>query len=206
MNQPEEARLAAGPPVVASPVASAEAGSVAGHLLDREMPPGYREDWTTRIASAAAEDATGVLSTLVFRLGEEWLALTTSVLQEVVNSFVVRGVPHRRNGTLLGMVNVRGEILLCVSLRATLGQGTHAQVNLKAGRLLVMNQSGGRLALLVDEIAGIFRYHPNDLLDLPATLSGDAAQFTSGLLNLGGRTVGCLNPVRVLAGVEGAFS
>ena len=81
----------------------------------------------------------GDKTVVIFRIGTEWLALPTGIFQEVVDQCVVRTLPHRRGGILRGLVNVRGELLLCVALGAVLGLEKDTQRNDKAtaqGRLL----------------------------------------------------------------------
>src|SRR5262245_55109050 len=89
-------------------------------FLDAPSPQGYLEEWTERLTAALEETATDLQSVLIFRLGEEWLALRVQVLVEVTNPRPVRRVPHRA-GLLAGLVNIRGELHLCVRLAQLLG-------------------------------------------------------------------------------------
>ena len=57
----------------------------------------------------------------IFRLGREWLALPTHVCQEMAEMRPIHTLPHRSGPVLLGLVNIRGSIRLCVSLRELLG-------------------------------------------------------------------------------------
>ncbi len=57
---------------------------------------------------------------LVFRLGDEWLALPVGVLVEVTRPRPPHRVPHR-GGLLAGVVNIRGELHLCVRFDLLLG-------------------------------------------------------------------------------------
>ena len=53
-------------------------------FLDAPSPPDYLDEWTARLAAPGATAATGdESSVLVFRLGDEWLALPVGVLVEV---------------------------------------------------------------------------------------------------------------------------
>ena len=47
--------------------------------------------------------------------------MPTSVIAEVAERRVIHSLPHRRTGIVLGVVNVRGELLVCVSLAQLLG-------------------------------------------------------------------------------------
>ena len=92
-----------------------------GRLLDRLPPEGYRKFWTEHFARPpmAAEDTPE--TAMLFRLGEEWLALPAAWVGEVVPARAMHSLPHRREGALAGIVNVRGELLPCVALEPLLG-------------------------------------------------------------------------------------
>ena len=175
-------------------------------MLDREAPAGYRRDWTIRISQTKGTADGASVSALVFRLGEEWLSLPTPVLQEVVPGYTIRSIPHRRGGILLGLVNVRGELLLCVSLGQLLGaapqNGDGKRGPAAADRLLVLQRKDLQLAFPVDEIQGVHRYRPDELLEAPATVARDGHGYTRGVFALNGHTVGCLDVEAVLGALE----
>lgn len=130
-------------------------------LLDSRPPAGYRREWTERIAEPAAATDPGT-PMLVFRIGDEWLALDIGVMEEVGEMRPIHTLPHRREGVLLGVVNVRGELLTCVSVGRLLGidKGVGAGGLLpkaSAGRLLVVGQAGERYAFPVTEVRGVQR-------------------------------------------------
>jgi chemotaxis-related protein WspD len=171
--------------------------TAATHLLDRESPDDYRQEWTERIAAPVEDVAAGTASVMIFRRGSEWLAVRPAVFQEVAEPSTIHSVPHRRDGALLGLVNVRGELLLCVSLAGVLELQQSASSN-ETGRtiyqrLLVIHRKGGRLAFPVDEVYGVHRYHPRELLEVPATLNKAATTYVNGMLPWRDRTVGCID-------------
>ena len=96
-------------------------------LLKREPPQNYLDEWihilteTPTDSEDAENDGTIVrtanaISVMIFRLGNEWLSLPVRILQEVTPPCVIQPVPHRSNELFLGLVNIRGETLLCASL------------------------------------------------------------------------------------------
>ena len=83
------------------------------------------------------------MAVLLFRLQAEWLALPAQVFQEVAERRPVHSLPHRRQGIVLGLVNVRGELLLCVSLARLLRRNDPSQPEARQAaydRLLVANK------------------------------------------------------------------
>src|SRR5215831_16263868 len=64
-------------------------------FLDAPYPDGYLQEWAQRLAAPREEAATDLKSVLIFRLDEEWLALSVEVLIEVTTPRQVHRVPHR---------------------------------------------------------------------------------------------------------------
>jgi chemotaxis-related protein WspD len=146
---------------------------LAVQLLDREPPAGHLEAATELLAGGEAAEARDTLALIVFRLGDEWLALPAERFEEVSPLRPIRPIPHRASGVLLGLVNVRGSLQLCVSLAALLGIERAEQAPQTPGgaspRLLVIGGEGQRWACGVDEVCGIHRVAPQALLEVPAT-------------------------------------
>lgn len=174
----------------------------ANTLLDENLPDDYLEQRADHFAQPQAEDLRRTNSVLVFRIADEWLALPTSVLVEVVDPRQIHALPRRNSAAVLGLVNVRGELLVCVSLAALLGITGPAQTEKRGGkprrglvyaRLLVIDTDGGRLVFPVDEVHGTHRMHTRELQAVPVTVAKAAATYTMGMLPWNGRCVGCLD-------------
>ena len=86
--------------------------AAATHLLDRYA---LQQD-DERHSSAVVEVQVATRSLLMFRLGEEWLALSTRSLVEVAPLQTVHSLPHQRSRALLGVANVRWALVACRSL------------------------------------------------------------------------------------------
>ena len=167
------------------------------HLLERESPADYLREWTERIATEKLTAAAETKSVLVFRIGREWLGLPPRLFQQVSEPSRVHSLPHRRDSIVKGIVNIRGELIVCVSLGGVLGLEEVAAAQETGGklydRLLVANHGGNRLAFPVDEVHGVRHYHPGELRAAPSTLSESRITYTLGLLPWRDRTVGCLD-------------
>jgi chemotaxis-related protein WspD len=114
-------------------------------LLHRAMPMAYRSQQTADIASVAKPyDSSQMFSVLIFRLAQEWLALPAGLCQQILAPLSFHTLPHRSNDTLLGIVNVRGQLLLKVSLLNILGLNQASlkleKSHLPEGRLLESTQ------------------------------------------------------------------
>jgi chemotaxis-related protein WspD len=167
-------------------------------LLDRPVAPDLLSDRTAEFAQPKTLAHKGAKSVVIFRLGGEWFALATGVFQEVAENRVLHSLPHPRGTLLRGLVSVRGDLLLCVALEALLCPNQELEAAQAPGgrvllQLLVCNHEGDRLAFPVQEISGVFRYNDEDLQPVPATLSGAAGAFTTGMLPWNGGMAGCLD-------------
>jgi chemotaxis-related protein WspD len=168
-------------------------------LLDRAQVHDLAE--TTRLFAADKQAAQrGEHSAFVFRVGPEWLALSTSVLDEIADLRPIHGLPHRRSGVVLGLANVRGELIVCVSLAQLLGieelaEGLHArgQSRVAVRRLLVVRERGLRLAFPVDEVHGTQPYDSSQLQAPPSTVARATASYTRAVLPWEGIAVGLLD-------------
>jgi chemotaxis-related protein WspD len=169
-------------------------------LLDRAISEEYLRERTSHVAAEKSKPVeAGTRSIVIFRIGREWWALPTEVFQGVEDHSPTHALPHRRNGILNGLVNVRGELLLSISLGALLqlekiSAAGRDRTAPSPGRLLICTGSGGRLVFPVDEVLGVHRYHPKDLRDVPATLAKTgSANYVVGVLPWEDKTVGCMD-------------
>ena len=120
------------------------------------------------------------------------------VFEEVAELGAIHSLPHRRSGLVVGLTNVRGELLICFSLTNLLGgdeptQPTREKSGADRRRLLVVQREGWRAAFPADEVHGIHRYHPQILQEVPATVAKAGASYTRAMLPWLGRAVGRLD-------------
>jgi chemotaxis-related protein WspD len=166
-------------------------------FLDAPPPPGYLEEWTGRLAAPLEETATDLQSVLIFRLGEEWLALRAQVLIEVTTPRPIHRVPHRA-GLLAGLVNIRGELHLCAHLDKLLGMNGTALTNHFAAfgksRMIVVEGQceGSRWVFSVDEVDQVCRVASAEFSVTPATLARSASRLTRAVFTWQERSVGIL--------------
>ena len=163
-------------------------------FLDAPSPDGYAQEWTERLAPPIEEAATDLQSVLIFRLGEEWLALPAQVLLEVASPRPIHRIPHRA-GLLAGLVNIRGELYLCARLAQLLG--IRAADGGSGGRLIVVERDGDRWVFPVEEVDQVYRFSTAELTGAPATLARAAARLTQGVFVWRERSIGYLDAARL---------
>lgn len=164
----------------------------AARLLDAEVPEAYLAAQARHYAEPKREARPGRHSVVVFRLATEWFALATGVFREVAHLRPVHSIPHRRDRTVSGLVNIRGELLVCVSLAPTLGLAGEPGRE-RTARLAVVSREGEQFVFAADEIAGLHRYDDAELAPVPATLAHARAAYTRGILTWRDRPVGVLD-------------
>ena len=168
----------------------------AHHLLDRPLPEASRREWTVHFAREEKRAPPAKLSAVVFRLQSEWLALPSEAFQEIAERRRIHSLPHRRQGIVLGLVNIRGELLICVALGRLLGlEQVSALPAPRAAydRLLVASWEGTRLVFPADEVKGIHRFQAQDLREPPATVTKSTANFAPGIFLWQQKPVGYLD-------------
>lgn len=167
-------------------------------LLDRPPPDDYLDEWKPILAQAKKDETGDTISALVFRLGREWAALRSAFLEEILPMRTVHSIPHRTSAVLLGLVNVRGELLLCASMSEILRlepEEAHKQQAGAAvfGRMVVAARSGDRWVFPVDEVDQIHRFPASELEAVPATMVKSASVCSHGIFTMGPRRIALLD-------------
>ena len=167
-------------------------------LFARSSRPEYVEEWTQVLAEKQVVTQTKDNSVILFRLSGEWLALPVSLFKEAQEDLPFHRIPHRSSDLLLGLVNIRGTLELCISLRRALEieeLDDEAEVSVTKPRpqLLLIEKDRERWVFRVDEVAGIHRYSEEEIEPPPATLAKASSAFTKGILSWGDRRVDLLD-------------
>jgi chemotaxis-related protein WspD len=217
--------------------------SAARAFFDRPAPEGYLAEWTQWLASSEeqarhqageglAESDRDRIGVLIFRLGPELLAFRTQTIGEVTATRPVHRIPHRSNTILIGLVNLRGQLQLCVSLHGLLGvdapsgPAPHPQMNYpsQAQGVLVVGEKGrdstgnstpgSRLVVLRDrersetwvfaaeEVLGVHRIPRSQMRNVSSALANPEVSFSQAILSWEGRSVSFLDEQRVFAALR----
>lgn len=152
-------------------------------LLGREATPDYLRELTGFVAEPAETRKLANQSALLFAVGREGYAMWAREVLAVAEIPPPRRVPHRSNGTFLGLVSIQGRLELCLSLRGLLGlPEPAAEASAKEVSALVVSHASARWVFVVDAVRGMHRVHSAALLDVPASSARRQQQFVSGLL------------------------
>ncbi|MDR2012579.1 MAG: chemotaxis protein CheW [Rhodanobacter sp.] len=96
-------------------------------------------------------DAPGLWRGIGFRIGTRRFASSIAEVNEILTYPMLTPVPGAKSW-LLGIANVRGNLVPVIDLRDFIGQG-HCAVN-DSTRVLMVRQQGGNAGLVVDEVFG----------------------------------------------------
>ncbi|WP_234300936.1 chemotaxis protein CheW [Sphaerospermopsis aphanizomenoides] len=192
--------------------------AVGDSLLEREPSADYLENWI-EILEAPSENPAFVanntriihtneqISMIIFRIGQERLGLPVKMLQEITTPGVIQPLPHRSNELFLGLVNIRGETLLCAALSHLLqiqpdqkNLNNHPNHKTKSSikllnlqRMIVAGQGEDKWVFPVDEVHGIFRFHLRELQNAPVVITKSEEGYTRGIFNWEGKKVNYLD-------------
>lgn len=162
-------------------------------LLEREAPSAYIAEWTQLLAVEKARSNAhflqrqAALSVVIFRLGGEWLALPANLFKEVNQVSSIHKLPHRSNSIFLGLVNIRGEIQMCISLNVLLSIDSTSIISQNSShivyqRMVVIEKQANRWVFPVDEIYGVHRLLPEELRNVPTSVSKSTNTYTKGII------------------------
>ncbi len=174
--------------------------AAATRLLDRYS---LQQDQREAVVSKVETDVK-TRSLLMFRLGEEWLGLATRSLVEVAPLQAIHSLPHQRSRALLGVANVRGALVACLSLVELLdldGSVATASGGRIMPRMLIIAAHGGPVVVPVDEVDGIHAIDER-ILDAASQSGAQAsAKYTRGVLQYRGRSLRWLDEEQLLSAV-----
>jgi chemotaxis-related protein WspD len=175
-------------------------------VYDRVIPEDYRSEWSRLLAQEKERRVEASKSVLVFRIGDEWVAVPTVLCKEVTDVLKIHRLPHNRNRIIKGVVNINGEVQICFSLGNVLGISKAANGdaeearNLVSERSVIMEKDGKRYVFPVSEVKGMFRYTEGALKEVPRTLS--FGNFMKGVITCDGRHVGCIDEELLIAELD----
>ncbi|MBF0263755.1 MAG: chemotaxis protein CheW [Gammaproteobacteria bacterium] len=164
------------------------------NLLDRALPENYLEDNAQIYHKAKQKLDDSLISCLFFRLKSEWYALKTLLLQEVIQLCDIHPLPHNHNKLISGIVNVRGEIEICISLEQIISGNiiSSNESNVKK-RMIVIQLQSGKYVFPADEVMGVFTIKQDDIQKTSDSISGTKKQVCSGIYAYKDKHIGLLD-------------
>lgn len=169
-------------------------------LLDASLGAEDLAAATREVARPKTVTAANTHSVVIFRIGAEWLALPTAIVREIAGPRPIHALPHRRDGVVLGLANIRGQLLVCAALGRILNleEPSHSASDDGEARMLVTTQGGASTVYPVAEVFGVQRFAAHDLAPVPAV----ATVHVSGVLSWQAKSVSLINPDLLLSTIN----
>jgi len=171
-------------------------------LLATLPPEGYLEDWKDILSGAKEAEADLSETVIIFRLGDEWLALPAAVIKEVTKPAPIHRIPHKSDQFLQGVVNIKGNLELCFSLAAIIWHPQPPPANtatsLFGTRYIVLHREGNWV-FPVDEIIDIRRYHCDNEVSLPLAVTEAKISYLKSAFRIRDRVVGLIDDELLLS-------
>jgi chemotaxis-related protein WspD len=183
----------------------------ASHLFERSPDREYIREWTESLSQVVnPEQISETISVLVFRLGREWLALSTIFLKEVAHRRPVHRIPHRHSKVLQGVVNLNGELQLYIALHELLQIEMSTGPNLdplsyQSDRMVAIIKGGELWVFPVDEVDGIYSWNLSEIENVPVNISKSTANYIKGIIKMENRSIGLLDEELLFASLNRSF-
>ena len=147
------------------------------------------------------------LSIIVFLIGNEWLALPTTVVKEVATCRPIHRIPHRRGKEIGGIVNLNGELTPYLALDRLLEIAPESSCEgvvwrHRQARMVAIVVTGGCWVFSVDEMEGIHHCDPASMKIIPVSSSHLLTGYLEGVFSIEGKQVGLLNVERLMMGFQ----
>ena len=112
-----------------------------------------------------------------FSLAGQSYGVDIGRVREVLAEVQIEPVPGAPPA-VLGVINLRGQIVTVLDLRAWLGRAPTSKVL----RVMVLERAGAMLGLAVDAVSDVLRLVPEDIKPVPRSGEGERTDFIEGLV------------------------
>lgn len=169
-------------------------------LLEIPADPAYLNEWSSILEKPSEEfEEVQEEPIVVFRLKGEWLGLSAYVFREIIPFKKIHTIPHKSNQTLLGLVNLRGQLKLCVSMHHMLSINNSGAYDLSKDtqtnfpRMVCIYKNKQQWVFPADEVYGIYRLNLEEKHNVPITVSKSTANYLEGMFQIEEKIVGLIN-------------
>ncbi|WP_448379407.1 chemotaxis protein CheW [Fervidobacterium sp.] len=140
---------------------------------------------------------------VVFVVGEEEYGVPIDAVREVNRISNLSKVPKAPEH-LVGLMNLRGDVIPVVDLRIMFGV-SNKRNDQSALRVVVYESGGKKIGYIIDSVIGVLRIPYSSIVDISDTIiEGDAARFVTGVARLDDRLVLLLDMDTILTEEEKA--
>lgn len=174
------------------------------NLLEREITTEQIREWTSAISLPKESDSRNRISLVIFRIADEWLGLNTNIFQEAVVQKFIHFVPSRTNDYFHGIINVNGELLMCISLAKlvnlpnVLSSDSNGK-NKEFKNILIIFDKSNRYSFPADEFLGVSSISNEELTNPPLTISKADNTITNAIISYKGKTISIIDEQKLFS-------
>lgn len=163
-------------------------------LLDRELPDDYIHENSLTYSHSSQLTSKQDISCLIFRLGTEWYAIKTAILNEIHALAEVHSIPHNKQAALEGLVCINGEMEICISLAQLVTGSSPKEIHQRIkSRLVLISLDSGTYAFKACEVLGIYPINANILKPPPACVMQARHKITESVFSYKNKSIGLIN-------------
>lgn len=149
-----------------------------------EVLASYEQRSLAHAAGAPEQiEAPGLWRGIGFRIGARHFVSSIAEVNEILTLPALTAVPGAKPW-LLGIANVRGNLMPVIDLRDFIGGGR--SVSSETTRVLSVRQPGGSIGLLVDEVLGQRSFNAEQLAAATGEADENFSRFVGENLSMGG--------------------
>lgn len=146
--------------------------------------------------STSAADRKNVVELATFYVGDALCGMDILKVQEINKLMQMTKVPQAPD-YVLGILNLRGQIVTILDLGRKLGLG---QTNITDDpRNIIVNSSGSHVGMLVRKISDVVTADMDKIELAPANMSGIQGEFFTGVYKTDDNLIGILDVEKVLS-------
>lgn len=134
-----------------------------------------------------------------FHLGKDLFGVDILGVQEITRGQEITPVPHAP-GFVKGLINLRGQIVVTVSLRSLFRLGDFPPGIDPINIILALDREP--LSLMADRAGDVVEFPPTALTEPPHPLSGPGARLIRGVHRMSGRMLHVLEPAAIFPAHE----
>ncbi|HEY6873334.1 MAG TPA: chemotaxis protein CheW [Geobacteraceae bacterium] len=171
-----------------------EKDSKSGYNIHSILTEMREEYWQGLAETEAAQEEN--LECITFLLGGEAYAFETAYAAEVIRVPKLVRLP-RVQEIIVGVFNLRGEIMAAIDIRPLLGLPREAIT--AAGRIIVLKSERFSTGLITEGVQGVESLSVDTFEPAPQSLAGAQREFIRGQIACAGRLVMLLDVLKLLA-------
>lgn len=137
---------------------------------------------------------------LTFSLGKENFAINVEQVEKILEFQPVTEVPKSPE-YMLGVFNMRGEVIPMVDTRIKFGMEKTVVTNSTCILVITIDNEGEKIKLgaLVDSVNEVIKYYKNEIIPLPTVGKQNKAEFLHGVLKHGDKFILLVNADKIFS-------